>query len=337
MNTNNVKFPPEVVFGNFDEEFEKFVRQRRVIVITDANVHLYNRVFVDKYEHIVIGQGEVSKTMHTADDIVGYLATLGADRETLLVGMGGGIVTDITGFVASIYMRGISFGFIPTTLLAQVDASIGGKNGVNLAGYKNMIGTFSRPEFVIIDNDLLSTLAPRDFVAGMAEVIKVAILGDTELFDIVETHSPQQIAADRELLEEVVKRSVAVKWNIVAEDEFETGNRRLLNLGHTFGHAIEKCTHKYNHGEAVAIGLNHICAVAERVGSMCGEDVNRIRSVIEKAGLPIDSSIEMDRLLSAIKLDKKRSDDSVYIILPNSIGQCDIVRMSMDDLEKYSQ
>ena len=231
-----------VVIGSVEENFESLLPggTPRIIIVTDAKVHANNLAFVNAHEHIVIGQGESSKTFVKLEEVYRQLLHMGADRSTFIVGMGGGIVTDVTGFVASTYMRGVRFGFLPTTLLAQVDASIGGKNGVNLDGYKNIIGVFNQPEFVLCDPELLSSLPDREFRAGLAEVIKAGIIGDAELFSMVERHSFEEIRSDAPLLRELIIRSIRVKTAIVEHDQRERGERRKLNLGHTFAHAIEK-------------------------------------------------------------------------------------------------
>ena len=271
-----------VVIGSVEENFESLLPggTPRIIIVTDAKVHANNLAFVNAHEHIVIGQGESSKTFVKLEEVYRQLLHMGADRSTFIVGMGGGIVTDVTGFVASTYMRGVRFGFLPTTLLAQVDASIGGKNGVNLDGYKNIIGVFNQPEFVLCDPELLSSLPDREFRAGLAEVIKAGIIGDAELFSMVERHSFEEIRSDAPLLRELIIRSIRVKTAIVEHDQRERGERRKLNLGHTFAHAIEKSFTNLSHGEAVAAGMAIVCDAAVRAGKLDEATADRIRNVI---------------------------------------------------------
>lgn len=324
-----------VIVGPVEENLSALLGGgRRVILITDANIHGHHRALVDSFEHIIIGQGESSKTLHTMDTIMRKLQELGADRGTFLLGMGGGIVTDVTGFAASVYMRGISFGFVPTTLLAQVDAGIGGKNGVNLNGYKNIIGVFNHPEFVICDLSLLRTLSDREFRSGIAEIIKAGVIADPKLFRLLEGHSPEEVRGDAALLEETVIRAIKVKADIVQLDERESGERRKLNLGHTFAHAMEKILPTLTHGEAVAAGMMAVADAAVRLNKMPVADADRLRATVNKAGLPDKIPVEMKKLLGAVKFDKKRERENINMVFPTSIGSCEVVKMSMQEMEK---
>ena len=240
---------------------------RRVFVVIDSNLKPFFGLF-ERYELIPIQTSEKVKTFATVEYIIEQLLERGADRSSFLVGVGGGITTDLCGFAASVYKRGIRFGFVPTTLLAQVDASIGGKNGVNFHAYKNMVGTITQPEWIYICTDALRTLSPREFRAGIAEVLKTFILFDAEYyrkavdyFARMEAHLRKagtccggECVYGQEELTEIIRKTALYKCAVVERDAFEKGERRLLNLGHTFAHAIEKnCP--IMHGEAVAIGL----------------------------------------------------------------------------------
>lgn len=320
-----------VYIGNSKELMPKLLPAKRIIVITDANIEAFHSDLFADYEQILIGQGEESKCLATLDKIYRQLIDMGADRSTFILGIGGGIVTDVAGFVASTYMRGVEFGFITTTLLGSVDASVGGKNGVNVGGFKNMVGTFSQPRFVICDVKLLNTLSDREFRAGLAEVIKTAILGDKELFEILEHTSFEELRKDEELLEEVIMHSVRVKASVVAEDEREGGRRRILNLGHTIAHAIEKCTHSYNHGEAVAIGLYQITKTALTQEIISAEDGARIFALIEQYGFDTELPIEREAMLKAVEGDKKRKGSTIHLIYPTAIGSV------VDKVVEYSE
>ena len=322
-----------VYIGNAAELLHELLPQKRVIIISDSNIDRTHHNLVQAHEHIFIGQGEQAKSLATLDEVYRKLIELGADRSTFILGIGGGIVTDVAGFVASTYMRGVEFGFITTTLLGAVDASIGGKNGVNIGGFKNMVGTFSQPQFVICDVSLLHTLPVKEFRAGLAEVIKTAILGDAELFNILEQSSFEQLRQDDELLQNIIFRSAQVKASVVAEDEREGGRRRILNLGHTLAHAIEKCTSKLSHGEAVAIGLYHITnsALAHEVISQ--SDAERILALLTKYGFEATLPVEHKQLLDAIKGDKKRKGDSLHIILPTGIGSVEDRLVTLEELK----
>lgn len=324
-----------IVIGSINRDFESLIPQDRprIIIITDARIHSANMAFINSYDHIIIGQGESSKTLVKIEEIYRQLLDMNADRNTFIVGIGGGIITDITGFAASTYMRGVRFGFIPTTLLGQVDASIGGKNGVNLDGYKNIIGTFNQPQFVLCDPELLNSLSDKEFRSGLAEVIKTGIIGDTELFEMVEQNQFEEIRSNKDLLLKIISRAIKIKIDIVERDEREHGERRKLNLGHTFGHAIEKSTQNFSHGEAIAIGMCIICDAATRLGKLSNETAERIKNVIATKGLPTECHIETRRLLSAIKLDKKREGKTINIIFPNSIGSCEVDKIEVAELD----
>ena len=316
--------------GRVAELLDRVVPQRRVVVITDVNIERLYPEVVQRYDYIVIGEGEESKTLQTVERVYRELMALGADRSTFILGIGGGIVTDVAGFVAATYMRGVEFGFVSTTLLGQVDASVGGKNGVNVADYKNMVGTFRQPCFVIADVEMLRTLPTRELRAGMAEVVKSAVIADAALFDFVESRA-EGIFDNMESLQQAMLGAVAVKARIVAEDEREGGVRRLLNLGHTLGHAIEKCTHEVNHGEAVAIGIALVARAAVHRGLLRGEDALRIERLLEKLGFELSLPVEMARVLGAVKLDKKRENDKIRVVMPVKIGKCEVVELSFEE------
>ena len=322
-----------VYIGSVEQLLSQLLPKRRVIVITDSNVDRCHSLLISSYEHIIIGLGEQAKNLTTLEKVYTQLMEMGADRSTFLLGIGGGIVTDITGFVGATYMRGVDFGFIPTTLLAMVDASVGGKNGVNIGGFKNMVGTFLQPNFVICDTAKLSTLSDREFAAGLAEVIKAAVIADPELFDLLEKADFATLRADNNLLSRVVEAALKVKIDVVTADEREKGLRRVLNLGHTIAHAIEKSTRVYNHGEAVAVGLCSVAAVAERMGKLSAEDKLRIESLCERYKLPTQLPEPMEKLLKAIRKDKKRDGDSLHLILPTAIGGVEDLTLSFEDVE----
>lgn len=327
--------PSRVVIGDAINSLENYLPSgRKVVIVTDPNVHRLYKEIINRYDYCLIGLGEPNKTLGTAGKLYGELLARGADRSTFLVGFGGGIVTDVTGFVASTYMRGLRFGFVATTLLAQVDASVGGKNGVNYEGYKNMVGTFNQPDFVLCDPTMLDTLPEREFRAGLAEIVKAGLIADRELFGLFESHSLEEFRRDRALLGEAVMRAVKVKAHIVERDERESDERRKLNLGHTFAHAIEKCSRDFLHGEAVAIGTVMIARLSERLGTVTAEEAARVRSVFEGMGLPVATGIEPPRLIAALKHDKKKEARSVAFVLMRGIGDCEIRPMTFDEIDR---
>ena len=319
--------------GRAMELLDRVLPKGRTIVITDANIDRLYPSLVRRFEHIIVGQGEACKSLQTVDRVYRELMALGADRSTFILGIGGGIVTDIAGFVAATYMRGVEFGFISTTLLGQVDASIGGKNGVNVADYKNMVGTFRQPRFVISDVEMLRTLPKRELRAGMAEVVKSAIIAGGDIFSRLECCG-EQIYELMDALQEVMLGAVAVKARIVAEDEREGGVRRLLNLGHTLGHAIEKCTHDVNHGEAVALGLSLISRAAVRRGMMIEEDALRIDRLLEQLGFELKLPISICDVLREVKHDKKKKDSMLRVVFPVKIGECRVTELSFAEFEQ---
>ena len=331
----SIKGKSEIFVGRVAEALDKYLNGERVVVITDANIDRLYHDLISRYDHIIVGHGEGNKNLVAVQTIYSRLLDMGADRSTTLLGVGGGIVTDITGYVASTFMRGLDFGFISTSLLGQVDASIGGKNGVNIANYKNMVGTFAQPRFVISDVDFLRTLPLRELRAGMAEVVKMAIVGDADLFAFIEESISEQCYRDSDTMRRMVLESARLKADIVDRDECEKGVRRVLNLGHTIGHAIEKCTSKLNHGEAVAIGLSQISHVANRIGMLPREDMLRIDSLLEKIGFSLELPVPMSDILREMRFDKKKSNDLLRVVLPECIGSCRIVEMPLSELEKY--
>ncbi len=262
------------------------------------------------------------------------LIELGADRRTYIVGFGGGITTDIAGFVASTYLRGVDFGFVATSLLAQVDGSVGGKNGVNVAGYKNMAGVFNQPDFVLCDTGVLRTLPLRELRAGLAEMIKAAIIGDAELFEILENHTPDELLAGGALPLRAIVRAIRVKARIVEADEREAGERRKLNLGHTVAHAVEKLSAGYNHGEAVAIGVVAASEMGVKAGMLRAATRDRIVGAIKKTGLPVGTDIPASEIAGAVMHDKKVENGELSLIVPRGIGDVAIHRTSLDEFSR---
>ena len=322
-----------VYIGSVEQLLQQLLPKRRVIVITDSNVDRCHHSLISSYEHIIIGLGEQAKNLTTLEKVYTQLMEMGADRSTFLLGIGGGIVTDITGFVGATYMRGVDFGFIPTTLLAMVDASVGGKNGVNIGGFKNMVGTFLQPNFVICDTAKLSTLSDREFAAGLAEVIKAAVIADAELFEMLEQADFSTLQRDSDTLREMVYRAIKVKADIVERDERESGDRRLLNLGHTLAHAIEKSSSKFNHGEAVAVGLAMIAEVAANRDMLAVADKERIVNLLLRAGFALEPPVEVRTLLKAVKRDKKAEGDSIHVVFPLGVGHCCVEKMPIEEFK----
>ncbi|WP_276716266.1 3-dehydroquinate synthase [Alistipes sp.] len=303
----------------------------RVVVVSDATIDRLYHPLLEKYDTVLIGLGESVKTLQTVETIYRRFIELGVDRSTFVLAVGGGIVTDVAGFAASTYMRGLKFGFVSTTLLGQVDASVGGKNGVNVDGYKNMAGTFTQPQFVICDPGLLRTLPDREFRAGLAEVVKAAIIADADLFGRIENTTFEALRTDTDLLTDAVSAAIRVKADIVERDEHESGDRRKLNLGHTLAHAIEKCSNRMNHGEAVAVGTALIAGAAVRLGVLSEADRDRIVHVLMQLGFDLTPPVDVKRLLKEVGKDKKNEEGILRIVLPVGIGDCEVRPMKIDD------
>lgn len=320
----NVREQSAVYIGPVGDLLSGALPEGRVVVVSDTTVARACRSLLAPYECVLIGTGEQNKTLRTVETIYRRFLELGVDRRTFVLGVGGGIVTDVAGFAASTYMRGLRFGFVSTTLLGQVDASVGGKNGVNVDGYKNMAGTFTQPQFVICDPALLRTLPEREFRAGLAEVVKAAIIADADLFARIERSSFETLRNDTDLLSDAISAAVRVKVDIVGRDEREQGERRKLNLGHTLAHAIEKCTSEMNHGEAVAVGTALIADAAVRLGVLSDADRVRIRMLLERLGFDLMPPVGMKCLLKEVVKDKKSEDGMLRIVLPVGIGDCEV-------------
>lgn len=312
---------------------ESYVGDRKAVIVTDRNVkELYEKHF-PQWPVITIGTGEKNKTLRTVERIYEELVDIEADRSWFIAGFGGGIVCDIAGFVASTYMRGLPFGFVSTTLLSQVDASVGGKNGVNFYGYKNMVGVFNQPSFVICDTQMLKTLSKRELVCGFAEVVKHAAIGDPAFFRFLQEHYHDALELVPDVMERVVYDCITIKSSVVEKDEKEKGERRKLNFGHTFGHALEK-TIGIPHGEAVGIGMVFAANLSVRRGMFPQEEAGQLTALIKAFHLPTSIEIDKEKIREAIKKDKKREGKGIHFVLLKSIGQTVIEEISIEELEE---
>ena len=306
---------------------------KTVVVVTDSNVdRFYGDRFVRslegeyaRVERIVFPAGEKSKTLATYAELVRGFAALELTRTDVVYALGGGVVGDLAGFAAATYMRGIDFIQVPTTLLAMVDSSIGGKTGVDIPEGKNLVGAFHLPKKIIRDVKFLETLPEREMKNGLAEMIKTAVLFDHEMFSELEGLASLASLDRLAHLEKLVDRCAAWKQKIVDEDFKEGGKRKLLNLGHTFGHAIEKVSDfAIPHGEAVAVGMRIV-----------GKDVPEIGRILDAYDYPKYEGFDNAKILAAIRSDKKRSGDSITLVVPRKIGECELVEMPMSDLGRW--
>jgi 3-dehydroquinate synthase len=300
------------------------------VIITDENLDgLYaerlKQVFTGKTVYkIVIVPGEESKNIDTVTEIIDYLHEVGCTRQSKLLAFGGGVVGDITGFCASIYMRGIGYIQVPTTLLAQVDSSVGGKTGINIAQGKNIMGTFYQPQGVISDVELLRTLPKREFMSGLGEVVKYGIIYDYGFFQYIREHRDKILSLDLSCITYIIKKCCEIKAEIVAEDEKEKGLRKILNFGHTIGHALESITsyEKYTHGEAVWIGMYHEVLLAQRTGLVKQEYYQELQDFFSDMPISHDlSDYDTEVLLDKMSKDKKNFQGKISFILPVGRGK----------------
>ncbi len=320
-----------VLVGETLDNLHRYVAMENTIVITDTRIADIYGKHLPPCKIITIGMGESIKNLTTVENIYRQLLAFGADRSTFLVGIGGGIVCDITGFVASTFMRGLRFGYVATTLLSQVDASVGGKNGVNFQGYKNIVGVFNQPEFVICDLSLLKTLPDREISCGFAEIVKHGAIADVEMFAYLEVNAARALSLDLSVIEKLVYESVRIKAAVVNRDELEKGERRKLNFGHTFGHAVEK-TAGISHGEAVSVGMVIAAAVSEARGLLKSTDTKRLRCLLRDLALPTRIEVDVARVWDALQKDKKREGDTIHFVLLKALGTSVVQRLSMEDV-----
>lgn len=303
----------------------------RTIIITDENVKRLYGHLMEAFPTIVLTAGEDQKSLTVVENIIHQLVTLGADRSSFLLGVGGGVICDITGFVASVFMRGIPFAFAPTTLLAQVDASIGGKNGVNSGSFKNMIGVFNQPKFILLDASFIGTLPNEEFTNGLAEVIKHACIRNADYFQWLETDLSSILDRKPETLAHLIQESVAIKCAVVDADPLEKGERRILNFGHTYGHAIEKL-YGIPHGQAISLGMVLANSMAVDFHLLNAETEQRILALLAASGLPTDvRHLDMAALNLLVRADKKKAGDYVAFILLTGIGSATIKMIPLHD------
>ncbi len=321
----------EILVGEKWETAFGMLPEKGVVIITDDNV---NRLYGNKFQKIPvfsIKPGEASKKLEVIESLAAKLLEEGIDRSGFILAAGGGVVCDVAGFLASIYMRGIRCGYISSTLLSQVDASTGGKNGVNLGDTKNMLGTIRQPEFVICDPEMLQTLPGQEYLSGLAELIKTAIIGDKELFDHIERSSDQILSRNSGLLTSLVAKSVRFKGLVVSEDEFETGLRRILNFGHTYGHAIEM--HKgVKHGFAVASGMELATEFSFEKGLINYEEKSRIIRLLNRFELIEELDISYDQLEKLVLHDKKKTGSEIHFVFTNGIGKGIVEKVPVIDV-----
>ena len=337
----------DIIIGtNFTSEFPKYISEiykgKKLFIITDSNIEkLYASkipTFFEGYEctiHI-IEAGEKNKHLETVKDIYTSMIEDGVTRDDLVVAFGGGVVGDIAGFVAATYLRGVKFIQIPTTVVSQVDSSVGGKVGVDLPAGKNLVGAFYQPKLVLIDIAFLRTLETRYFFDGFAEIVKYGCIYDKELFSkleniVKEDHLRKNLMDN---MEDIVYRSCEIKKEVVEKDEKESNLRMILNFGHTIGHAIEQYYNfeKHSHGEAVSIGMIDIVNIGEKLGITKKDEIIRIQKLLERLKLPITDNYPIDKITNIMKRDKKSKSDGISFIFLKEIGKVEIIKMSSEEV-----
>lgn len=313
-------------------EAGRFLPVSGVVIVTDDNVkQIYGNLF-PPFPVFSIEPGEGSKSISTIEHLASKLLDAGIDRSGFILGIGGGVVCDITGFLASVYMRGVKFGFVSTTLLSQVDASVGGKNAVNAAGAKNILGCFRQPEFVICDPEMLKTLPEDEYLSGLPELIKMGLIMDYNLFAKIENNCADILERDTSLLEYLVSVSLGLKASVVMEDEQElTGRRMILNFGHTFGHVIESAA-RLKHGFAVAAGMIIAAEISVSAGLLRKDDCTRIKALLRKLSLVPSYNLSEKIFETMLLKDKKKQGENINFVLLESLGKAVVMKIRLRDI-----
>jgi 3-dehydroquinate synthase len=321
----------EILVGEKWEKVSGLIPETGVVIITDDNV---KKLYGDRFPAgpvFSLKPGENSKKLSVIEQLASELLETGIDRSGFILAIGGGVVCDVAGFLASVFMRGLRCGYVSTTLLAQVDASTGGKNGVNLGETKNMIGTIRQPEFVICDPVMLVTLSEQEYLSGLSELIKTAIVGDPGLFDLIERNFDGIMKRDSELLSDLVAASVKLKSWVVSEDEKETGLRRILNFGHTYGHAIE-LQKNIKHGFAVASGMELATAFSYEKKFINETEKRRIDNILKKFRLTDKHDLTDEQLAKLVIHDKKKSGSHINFVFTGGIGKAEVEKIPVVDI-----
>jgi 3-dehydroquinate synthase len=334
MHLKKVQFSRQATTFYFDAAFsqlKKIAPQKTTVLVTDEHVFSAHKKHFNGWNTIVLKAGEEYKVQATLDSLFEQLIALKADRTWTLVGVGGGVVTDMTGYAASVYLRGVKFGFVPTTILAMVDAAIGGKNGIDVGLYKNMIGTINQPQFLLYDASLLKTLPLSEWRNGFAEVIKHAAILDAPMFKELEARKIDFYQKNKAALQKLLQRNAMLKSKVVKEDEFEKDRRRLLNFGHTLGHAVEK-QYELMHGEAVAIGMAFAAKLSAEM--LHFKSADKLLKLIDAYGLPVTAGYNKQKVFDVLVSDKKREGEQMNFILLEKIGKAVVKKIPLQEIYK---
>lgn len=334
MKNWKVKFSNTTVSFVLNGKFaaiDKIVDKTQAIYITDEQVYaLHEKKFKGK-KTIVIPSGEAHKQQATVDFIIEALLNFGATRQSILIGVGGGVVTDMVGYVAGIYMRGVAVGFVPTTILAMVDASIGGKNGIDVGVYKNMVGLIRQPQFLLYDFDFLKTLPTNQWENGFAEIIKHAAIKDAKMMKELAAHQLTYYQKNLKALAALIEKNVQIKVKVVQKDEFEKGDRKLLNFGHTLGHAIEN-ENALLHGHAISIGMVYAAKISQVLHGF--KDTGLIVETLQQYGLPTALRFDIDLAMEVMQKDKKKATAGMQYVVLKKVGQAVCETVPMKTLHK---
>ncbi|MRR19575.1 3-dehydroquinate synthase [bacterium] len=330
---NTVQDKSLLIMAGDINDIRSMLPGKGLFIITDTNVRrIYGSGFPDG-EVLETEPGEKSKTLAVAEDLCRRLLKAGADRSSFILGFGGGVVCDLTGLVASVYMRGVRHGFVSTTLLSQVDASIGGKTGVNLGDFKNIIGTFKQPEFVLCDHRMLSTLPEEEFRSGLGELIKHAVIRDRNLFFDITAALDSLLERDPSVLGDFIARAVKIKAAVVRRDPLEQGIRRILNFGHSFGHVLETF-YRIPHGVAVSEGMLIAAELSVWAGEMPHAELRMLEVALAEAGMKSDHELPAN-VVSLISKDKKSVSGSLNVVLLRSVGKAVVRKIPLTELEAF--
>ena len=322
-----------LLFNTPFSSLDSLLPDHPLVFITDRTINrLYHGLFPPS-RTIVLPPGDAHKDLSSVKQLYKALLNMGADRSTFLVGVGGGSVTDLTGFAGATFHRGVSFGFVPTTLLASVDAAIGGKNGYNVGQIKNCIGTVRQPDFILWDFSFFSTLPEREWISGFAEIIKHAAISSPAYLHLLEEHTPGIFRKDTALLNRLISDSVQIKADLVIKDQNEKGVRKLLNFGHTLGHAMERA-YKLTHGEAVSLGMVFASHLSEKYSSLTREDAHRLEDLLKRYRLPTARVLKPALVYKTLVNDKKKRGNLIDVVLLEALGQAALYPLSLDGIRK---
>jgi len=331
---NTASGSSQIIMGDHFSDLMKYIPNENVIIITDENVYKHYSGQFPPFPVIRLVPGEKNKNLDSIRDVYTRLVSENADRSTFILGIGGGVVCDIAGFVASTFLRGLSFGYVSTSLLSQVDASLGGKNGVNFNGLKNLIGIIRQPSFVLCDPNMLDTLPLGEYLSGFAEIVKHAVVCDRELFHQIENNIDKIKNRDKDLIISLITNTINIKASIVQKDEGEQGPRRILNYGHTFGHAIEK-VHKLKHGEAISLGMVMVNRFCVAKGILDPIDEQKVIRLVENLDLIKIELLDRKMVWGAVQADKKKYRDKLFLVMINQIGKGYVDKVSLKELRDF--